>query len=73
MYYYLQKTCIHLYMYTCVSKTPDSSSIQLKKYTHLKICSPQILSLHKEIWASSSGSGYVTRKLFLGSVTLRLW
>ena len=33
--------------------TPDSSSIQLKKYTHLK-CSPQILSFLKEIWASSS-------------------
>ena len=35
-----------------VSKTPYSSLIQLKKYTHLE-CLAQILSFHKEIWASS--------------------
>ena len=34
-----------------VSKIPDSSLIQLKKYTHLK-CSLQILSFFKEIRAS---------------------
>ena len=33
---------------TKVSKTPDSSLIQLKKFTPLKFV-PQILSLHKEI------------------------
>ena len=38
-----------------VSKTPDSSSIQLKKWTQLK-CLLQILSFRKEIWASSSVS-----------------
>ena len=42
---------------TKVFKTPNSSSIQLKKYwcTHLK-CSLQILSLDKEVQASSSVS-----------------
>ena len=35
-----------------VSKTPYSSLIQLKKYTDLE-CLAQILSFHKEIWASS--------------------
>ena len=53
-----------------VSKTPDSSSKQLKKYTHLRY-SPQLLSFHKEIWPSSSVSGFVTGKLFFGSVILR--
>ena len=38
-----------------VSKIPDSSLIQLKKYTHLK-CSLQILSFFKEIRASLSVS-----------------
>ena len=38
-----------------VSKIPDSSLIQLKKYTHLK-CSLQILSFFKEIQASLSVS-----------------
>ena len=38
-----------------VSKIPDSSLIQLKKYTHLK-CSLQVLSFFKEIWASLSVS-----------------
>ena len=40
---------------TKVSKIPDSSSIQLEKWTQLK-CLLQILSFHKEIWASSSVS-----------------
>ena len=38
-----------------VSKIPDSSLMQLKKYTHLK-CSLQILSFFKEIRASLSVS-----------------
>ena len=51
VYYYLQKTSMSIEMTeenqfdlteeNQVSKAPDSSLIQLKKYTHLK-CSPQI-------------------------------
>ena len=36
-----------------VSKTPDSSLIQQKKYSHLKCSALQILSFHKEICTSS--------------------